>query len=119
MLQAWITLGWEFEHSETSVDHWLEETRMTRLLALSRTLSPVTLSQNRLWEVSGESSVLRTVPTSSLAVEINQTMLKWLLVNLEPLERCDVFYVRRDGRAEGVTAQNCRLISTYTVSGCK
>jgi hypothetical protein len=39
ILQAWVTLGWEFERSETSVDHWLEETRMTRLLALSHSLS--------------------------------------------------------------------------------
>ena len=96
---------------------------MTRLLALSRTLSHCHVvtesSLGSIWTVSGEPSVLRTVPTSSLAVEINQTLLKWLLVNLEPLERCDAFYVRRDGKAEGVAAQNSRLISTYAVSGCE
>jgi len=28
-----VTLGWEFGHLETGVDHWLEETEMTRLFA--------------------------------------------------------------------------------------
>jgi hypothetical protein len=32
MYHAWVTqgLGWEFEHSETDLGHWLDETRRGR-----------------------------------------------------------------------------------------
>lgn len=39
MLQIWVTLGGEFEHSETGVDIGLKRRGMTRLLALSHFLS--------------------------------------------------------------------------------
>ena len=79
ILQAWVTLGWEFEHSETSVDHWLEETRMTRLLAMSRTLSLLSRCHRLVppWEVSGGGLTWpASVPRGSLAVDIGQTVFK-------------------------------------------
>jgi hypothetical protein len=42
ILKTWITLGREFEHSETGVDIGTEETRMTRLIALSHICHNVT-----------------------------------------------------------------------------
>ena len=61
ILQVWVTLGWEFEHSETGVDIWTEETRMTRLLALSHSLSRChTCVCLPFWEVFGALTSHRT-----------------------------------------------------------
>jgi hypothetical protein len=66
---------------------------MTRLLALSRSfVTLVTLSRTgpaslgSICEMASLRLSLCTVPTSSLAVEIDQTLLNWLLAKPAPLE---------------------------------
>lgn len=87
ILQAWVTLGWEFEHSETSVDQSLEETTMTRLLALSHSLlsrchglGSAFLFGKCLTDIVGTS--LRGHKSYSGGVEVDR---KWFLERHAPL----------------------------------
>lgn len=87
ILQAWVTLGWEFEHSETSVDQRLEETTMTRLLAPSHSLlsrchrlGSAFLFGKCLTDIVGTS--LRRHKSCSGGAEVDR---KWFLAKHTPL----------------------------------
>jgi hypothetical protein len=61
---------------------------------------------------------LRSLKSHSLGVEIDRTLVKWLLVKPASLGGCDAFYVCKDGRAEGRGTKQVGLSCIYVVSGC-
>jgi hypothetical protein len=101
ILKAWVTLSWEFEHSESGVDIGLKRRGMTRLLSLSHVLSHC----HRLASACHFGRCLTTRGLASHREESQDTCLEgWNKRNpggMVSSEACiawwmDAFFVRKD-----------------------